>query len=177
MPNNVTKSIVIDDSGNKWIGTSGGGLLKFDDTNWTPYTSSNSGMPSNDVYSIAIDGSGNKWIGTFNTGIAVFKEGGLVLATDEAQKNGSQKTIGLVQNYPNPFNTITTIKYRVADPGFVSLKVFDIMGDEVTSLVNEQKHKGDYAEEWNAAGQKSGIYFSRLQNGNSVTMKKMMLMK
>ena len=58
-------SIVIDGSGNKWIGTDWVvGLAKFDDTSWTVYNTSNSGLPVNGVMSLAIDGSGNKWIGT-----------------------------------------------------------------------------------------------------------------
>jgi hypothetical protein len=63
LPDNSILSIAIDVSGNKWIGTSGG-LVKFDDTNWTLYNTSNSGLPYNSVSSIAIDGSGNKWMWT-----------------------------------------------------------------------------------------------------------------
>ena len=65
LPDNNVSSIAIDGSGNKWIGTWGGDLAKFDDTNWTVYNTSNSGLPNNHVSSIAIDGSGNKWIGTW----------------------------------------------------------------------------------------------------------------
>jgi len=61
-----------DASGNKWIGTNGGGLAKFDSTTWTVYNTSNSGLPNNSVTSIAIDGSGNKWIGTNGHGLAKF---------------------------------------------------------------------------------------------------------
>lgn len=64
LPNNTIQTIAIDDSGNKWIGTNGGGLAKFDGTTWTVYTTSNSGLPDSIIQSIAIDGSGNKWIGT-----------------------------------------------------------------------------------------------------------------
>ncbi len=64
LPDIVLKSLAIDGSGNKWIGTYGGGLAKFDGTNWTVYNTSNSGLPYNYVKSLAIDGSGNKWIGT-----------------------------------------------------------------------------------------------------------------
>jgi hypothetical protein len=68
---NGISSIAIDGSGNKWIGT-GGGLTRFDGTNWTTYTTANSGLPDNSVRSIAIDGSGNKWIGTDGGGLARF---------------------------------------------------------------------------------------------------------
>jgi len=64
-------AIAIDHSGNKWIATNGGGLVKFDGINWTVYHDYTSGLPSDAVYSIAIEGNGNKWIGTYN-GLAVF---------------------------------------------------------------------------------------------------------
>jgi len=73
LPVNSVESIAIDGSGNKWIGT-GGGLAKFDGTNWTVYDTSNSGLPENFIRSIAIDGSGNKWIGTRRCGLAKFDD-------------------------------------------------------------------------------------------------------
>ena len=63
LPGQNVHAIALDGSGNMWFGT-GGGLAKFDGTNWTVYSVSNSGLPDNSVYSMAIDGSGNKWIGT-----------------------------------------------------------------------------------------------------------------
>jgi hypothetical protein len=72
LPDNDVTSIAIDALNNKWIGTDGGGLAKFDGVNWTVYNTSNSGLPSNYVYAIAIDGQGNKWIGTWGGGLAKF---------------------------------------------------------------------------------------------------------
>jgi ligand-binding sensor domain-containing protein len=71
LPDNGVLSIEIDAVGNKWIGTSGGGMAKFDGANWIIYDTSNSGLPGKDVYQIAIDDSGNKWVGT-NNGLARF---------------------------------------------------------------------------------------------------------
>jgi len=73
LPSDSIYCIVIDELGNKWIGTSEG-LVKFDGTNWTVYNTSNSGLPNNVVWSIAIDGSGNKWIGTELGGLAKFDD-------------------------------------------------------------------------------------------------------
>ena len=73
----------------------GGGLAKFDGTNWTVYNTSNSGLPDNDVSSLAIDGSGNKWIGT-GGGLAVYNEGGVVpveLTSFTATANGKEVTL------------------------------------------------------------------------------------
>lgn len=83
----------------------------------------------------------------------------------------------LLQNYPNPFTSKTTIKYKVAEPGSVSLKVFDVMGTEVANLVNEQKPVGEYLINWDAAGFGSGIYFCRLQAGTFTDTKKLVLQK
>ena len=83
----------------------------------------------------------------------------------------------LGQNYPNPFNPSTTIKYSIPTSEFVTLKVYDVLGEEVTTLVNEDKPAGSYEVEVNTAGLSSGIYFYKLQSGSFVETKKMILMK
>lgn len=79
--------------------------------------------------------------------------------------------------YPNPFNPTTNIEFQIAQFGFVSLKVFGILGNEVANLVNETKQAGRYEVEFSAAGLPSGIYFYRLQSGSFVETKKMILIK
>jgi len=86
-------------------------------------------------------------------------------------------TVTLSQNYPNPFNPSTKIKYQIPELSFVILKVFDVLGNEVGTIVNEVKPVGDYEVEFNASTLPSGIYFYRLQVGDFVETKKMMLMK
>jgi hypothetical protein len=83
----------------------------------------------------------------------------------------------LTQNYPNPFNPSTTIKYSIPTSEFVTLKVFDVLGREVATLVNEEKPVGSYEIKFNAANLSSGIYFYRIQTGEFVEEKKMILMK
>jgi len=83
----------------------------------------------------------------------------------------------LSQNYPNPFNPTTCIKYALSNNEFVTLKVFDPLGKEVATLVNEVKPAGYYQIEFNAAKLPSGIYFYKLQAGNFVETKKMILIK
>jgi hypothetical protein len=83
----------------------------------------------------------------------------------------------LAQNYPNPFNPATTISYTIPKSGLVSLKVFDIAGKEVATLVNEVKNAGSYNFKFNAANLSSGVYFYRLQAGEFVETKKMFLLK
>jgi len=83
----------------------------------------------------------------------------------------------LNQNYPNPFNPSTTIEYHIAEPSFVSLKIFNVLGTEITSLVNEFKPAGIFKVSFEAKDLSSGVYFYRLQAGNSVEVRKMILNK
>jgi len=83
----------------------------------------------------------------------------------------------LSQNYPNPFNPTTKITYQIPELSFITLKVYDVVGNEIASLVNEEKPAGSYEVEFNATRLPSGIYFYRLQAGSFVETKKMVLMK
>jgi hypothetical protein len=85
--------------------------------------------------------------------------------------------IALKQNYPNPFNPSTKIEYRISDIGFVSLKIYDILGNEIATLVNEEKPAGTFRVDWNASKVPSGVYFYQLKTDGFVETKKMMLMK
>jgi len=83
----------------------------------------------------------------------------------------------LSQNYPNPFNPTTTIKYSVPKLSYVTLKVYDVLGSEVATLVNEEKPVGTYELSWSAANLPSGVYFYQLRVGEFVQTKKMLLLK
>jgi hypothetical protein len=83
----------------------------------------------------------------------------------------------LAQNYPNPFNPITIIKYQIPHRSNVSLKVYDIIGNEIAELVNDEQEVGYYNAEFNAAKLSSGVYFYKLQAGDFVQTKKMILLK
>ena len=83
----------------------------------------------------------------------------------------------LYPNYPNPFNPATKINFQIPELCFVSLKVYDVLGKDVATLVNEEKPVGSYELEFDAATLPSGIYFYQLKAGNFVETKKMVLMK
>jgi len=83
----------------------------------------------------------------------------------------------LKQNYPNPFNPSTSIQYAISNRQFVSLKVYDVLGNEIATLVNEEKPAGNYEVNFNALRLSSGIYFYKLQAGSFVETKKMILMR
>jgi hypothetical protein len=83
----------------------------------------------------------------------------------------------LEQNYPNPFNPSTKITYSIPEVSFVTLKVYDVLGNETATLVNEEKTPGNYEIEFIAANLPSGIYFYKLITNNFIETKKMMLLK
>jgi hypothetical protein len=83
----------------------------------------------------------------------------------------------LRQNYPNPFNPVTSIQYTINSKQLISLKVYDILGNEIATLVNEEKPAGEYEVEFNGSELPSGIYFYQLKAGNYIETKKMMLLK
>ncbi len=96
-----------------------------------------------------------------------------VQVENELHKQG----FSLSQNYPNPFNPSTAISYSIAEPGFVTLKVYDILGNEIATLVNEEKSVGSYHATFNAAEIPSGVYIYKLQSGFISLVKKLVLLK
>jgi hypothetical protein len=89
----------------------------------------------------------------------------------------SPNSYNLAQNYPNPFNPVTTIKYSIPESGNVSLKVYDILGNEVASLVNEEKTRGVHSVTFDASDLSSGVYFYKIHSGSLTSTKKMLLLK
>jgi len=87
------------------------------------------------------------------------------------------KAYSLSQNYPNPFNPSTTILYKIPEFSFVQLKVYDLLGNEVETLLNEFKSAGNYEVTYKASHLASGIYFYRIIAGNFVETKKMSFLK
>ena len=83
----------------------------------------------------------------------------------------------LTQNYPNPFNPSTVINYSIPVNGMVSLKVFNVLGQEVATLVNEMQTVGNYKATFNATSLSSGVYFYKIEAGNFTSVKKMMFLK
>jgi hypothetical protein len=89
----------------------------------------------------------------------------------------SEMQYDLLQNYPNPFNPETNIKYTVKSRGYVTLKVYDILGNEIITLVNEEKPAGNYEVKFNGSGLASGIYIYKLTSGNFIKARKLLLLK
>jgi hypothetical protein len=121
-------------------------------------------------YLTAVDSSGNESAPSdtvvLGPVVSVGEEGG-----------GRPFTFGLEQNYPNPFNPMTTVAFEVSGPGVVSLKVFDVLGREVATLVEEAKAAGRFDVVWDATRVASGVYFARLSAGGEVRTIRMMLVR
>ncbi len=92
-------------------------------------------------------------------------------------EEGIPESFSLFQNYPNPFNPSTTISYSIPEDGHVTLKVYDVLGNEVASLVDEQKQSGSFDVHFNASDLSSGVYYYQLKTGEFTSTKKLVLMK
>ncbi len=114
----------------------------------------------------------NSWKFSMNVmGANLRKEGG------EEEISLTPTEYGLDQNYPNPFNPATTINYQLPEKNHVSLKVYDILGNLVSTLVDQEMEAGYYSVNWDASQLASGIYIYRIISGSFVSTKKMILMK
>ena len=99
-----------------------------------------------------------------------------ITAVSKSEKSISDYSLN--QNYPNPFNPSTTINYSIPKSSMVSIKVYDVIGREVATLVNEYKSAGNYSVQFNASSKfPSGVYFFRMQAGSFVQTKKLILIK
>lgn len=137
----------------------------------------------NKIYFVGQDGVNNSPIlvadnpveltGTVNNGRNVI----ISKTTSVSGREDTPVSFSLGQNYPNPFNPSTTISYQIPMDGLVTLKIYDILGKEVATLVNEQKSAGKYEVKFNASNITSGTYIYKISSGNSVQIKKMILMK
>jgi len=100
-----------------------------------------------------------------------------VVTSVELTDDQIPKDFTLKQNYPNPFNPTTKIEYSIPSESFVELKVYDVLGNEVASLVNEQQQAGVYRADFNASELSSGVYFYKLQTESFIDTKKMILLR
>lgn len=115
------------------------------------------------------------WFAKGGVAYTFYPAGSIVSVVDES--NRIPTDFELYQNYPNPFNPVTTIKYQINKSGFVNLKIYDMLGQEIAVLVNETKHPGVYDIKFDASNLSSGVYVYRLQSGSQSLTKKLILLK
>jgi hypothetical protein len=100
-----------------------------------------------------------------------------VATSIESQNINLPHTYSLKQNYPNPFNPVTMITYQLPMINDVDLSIYNILGQKVATLVNERQQAGRYRVEWDASGFASGVYYYRLEAGEFVDIRKMILLR
>jgi hypothetical protein len=135
------------------------------------------GTPTSCIITFAVSGPASG--GEVHAGTQMFIDN-LELSMDDVsgvEEKNKQFDFALNQNYPNPFNPSTTISYQIPVTSRVSLKVYDIIGNEVAALVNEVKPAGKYETTFNAADLPSGIYFYQLKTNGYNKVRKMILLR
>ena len=109
--------------------------------------------------------------------IAIGSKNKLTSKLKNTNPNSISLTYSLSQNYPNPFNPTTKISFALPKAGFVTLKIYDILGREIKTLVNEIRQDGNYSVDFNASEFSSGVYFYRIQANDFTDVKRMLLVK
>jgi hypothetical protein len=138
------------------------------------------GVTDNDLNRIDFCHWADYWGGSFGPGIIVGEHKAVLLypiVVSVEDKPISPGRFLLSQNYPNPFNSTTAIQYSIQQRGNVLLKVYDILGNEVKTLVNEEKEQGVYTINFDANNLPSGMYLYRIQADSFIDTKKMILLK
>lgn len=159
---------------NVFAGTDSGGVF-LSTNNGASWTAVSAGLTNTYVSSLTVSGT-DLFAGTLGRG--VWKRPLSEMITSEERPLSEAPThFRLEQNYPNPFNPITTIRFAVRSSRCVELRVYDVLGREVATLVNEMKHAGSYTVNWDASRFASGVYFYRLKVGNFIETKKLILLK
>lgn len=178
IPNNKLDAVFFLDSNNGWLGTrdNAGNRIIIHTSNGGANWNTQLTPVQHDIFSIFFWDVNNGWLTTEDGAIARFGTGVSVKGNDN-----SPNQFSLNQNYPNPFNPSTIIEYAIPQKGTVILKVYNLLGQEVATLVNEIKNAGTHTVEWNtdsaADGLTSGVYFYTLRTGLFMETKKLLLLK
>jgi photosystem II stability/assembly factor-like uncharacterized protein len=136
------------------------------DTSWHP--------SSDDIIALSFPDKDHGWILSANS---VYYKSSTLITTGLEDNSTKPQNFAVYQNYPNPFNPSTKITYSLRQKGFVTIKVFDMLGREVSNLINEEQSAGQHEVNFKADNLPSGIYFYRINTGSSAIVKKMILLK
>ena len=124
-----------------------------------------------------LDNPGIFYVGRYSSDVSALGKSNGEAKEITLQGNEIVANYALAQNYPNPFNPTTTINYQIPKDGFVTLKIYDVLGKEVATLVNENKATGRYNIEFNAGNLASGVYLYQIKVNDFVSTKKLVLLK
>jgi len=179
LPNLKARSIIIDSNDHIFAAISGSGVYCSIDNgeNWIEV---NDGLSDIRVKCLGINPENDIFVGTGASGIPA-SEGGHVFRNSVITSvnqiiNKIPDNFTLEQNYPNPFNSTTTIKFSIPNSKYVSLKIYNILGQEISTLFSGKLPSGEHEVHWIAHNLPSGIYFCRLQSGSFTKSIKMVLL-
>jgi photosystem II stability/assembly factor-like uncharacterized protein len=168
----IVNSLAINSTNMILLGSFDGVYRSIDNGEY--WDSRNSGLTDNFISSLTYNSNDVAFAGTMGDG--VFRSINSTTSI-EIEENNIPSSYTLSQNYPNPFNPITKISYQLPTAAHVEIKVFDVLGNEVANLVNEEKPAGSYELQFDGNGLTSGIYFYQLKAGDYIVTKKMILLK
>jgi photosystem II stability/assembly factor-like uncharacterized protein len=173
LPTSDVRCVVVNARDHVYVGTGTSGVFRSTDSG-SSWSKQNSGMTDSGVNTLAFDSDGFLFAGTEYAG--VFRS---TTSTDAISEHPAPLPIAvsLEQNYPNPFNPSTTIRYGLPKRSNVTLTVFNTLGQVVATLVNETQNAGHHDVKFEASGLASGVYFYRLQAGEYVATKKLLILK
>jgi hypothetical protein len=154
-----------------FAGTSDSGVFASTDHGLS-WHSVNNGLTESSIMSLNVDQQGHLYAGTSK---GLYRTTDIGTRVDE--KNRVPSSFTLFQNYPNPFNPTTVINYQLSMNSEVTLKVYDVLGRLVNTLIGERQTAGAHSVTFNASSLSSGVYFYRLVAGSYVETKKMILIK
>jgi len=161
------------ESGGMLLGTDSVGVFLFSD-NGDSIGSRNDGLSNLTIHTFTMDNNGYVYTGTDD---GVWRRPLSEITSVEEIPIPLPSSYILSQNYPNPFNPSTTFRYSIPSESKVIIKVYDILGKEIETLINEEKPAGEYEVEFNGANLSSGIYFYQLRAGSFIETKKMVLIR
>jgi photosystem II stability/assembly factor-like uncharacterized protein len=176
LPDAPVNAFAVDnnDPNRLYLGSDVGAFMSFNGgVSWQPIAD---GLPTVSVYDMKIHPTEN-YLAIGTHGRSMYMVDLSQVVNNVQNQSTIPESFKLYQNYPNPFNPTTKLSFIIGNSSFVTLKVYDVLGKEVATLVNEEKSSGKYSVNFNANNLASGIYFYKLQAGNFTKTMKMILMK
>jgi photosystem II stability/assembly factor-like uncharacterized protein len=167
-------SIVVDSVDHVFVGTKDRGVYRSEDEG-ASWTQLNGGLLDSSISCIAVTPENYLFVATASG--QLFRSNGRTTSVKLSAIDGPPEGYSLAQNYPNPFNPRTTIRFDLPNSSNVKLTVFDILGCEVSVLVNERRDAGVYEVKFDGSNLSSGVYFYRLQAGDFTQSKRFLLLK
>lgn len=185
------RAIIVDNSGNVYVtgesydsnSNNDYATIKYNASGVQEWVMRYNGPVNNEdnPASIAVDGSGNVFVTGASLGVGTDNDYATIKYSQVTNVETNSEYIPieflLSQNFPNPFNPATTIRWQIPEAGFVTLKIYDVLGREVATIVNKELSAGKHETIINASRFKSGVYFYRLKAGEFIQTKKMILLK